>query len=162
MDVNLVPEPDGWDDPLTGLNGPDFWRRVLVAEVARTTKYDRALTVVVVELEGLQEVWDAWGEDLGRHAFHEAAQCLLRASRNSDYCTRVGATRFGIVLTETDEISAINFVERVREAMPRSMPAGAEAVRFRFGWASPKPREAPDSVVRRAERRLIAELTGRH
>ena len=161
MDVNLMPEPDGWEDPLTGLDGPDFWRRILVAEVARTTKYGRALTVVVVELEGLQDAWDDWGEDLGRHALHEAAQCLRRASRISDYCTRIGAARFGVVLTETDEISAINFVERVRDGVPESMPRGTEGVRFHFGWASPKPLEAPDSLVRRAERRMVAELTGR-
>ena len=161
MDVNLVPEPSGWEDPLTGLDGPDFWRRVLVAEVARATKYGRALTVVVVELDGLQDLWDAGGEDLGRHALHEAAQCLRRAARTSDYCTRIGAARFGVVLTETDEITAINFVERVREAIPRSIPSGSEGVRFHFGWASPKRLEAPDSLVRRAERRMVAELTGR-
>jgi len=160
MDVNLVPEPSGWEDPLTGLEGPEFWRRVLVAEAARTTKYGRSLTVVVVELEGLQDAWDEWGEGLGRHALHEAAQCLRRASRISDYCTRIAPGRFGVILTETDEIAAINFVERVRESVPRSMPRGAEAIRFRFGWASPKPGEAPDSLVRRAERRLVAELLG--
>jgi diguanylate cyclase (GGDEF)-like protein len=162
MDVNLVPEPEGWEDPITGLDGPEFWRRILVAEVARTTKYGRALAVVVVELAGLQDVGDVWGEDLGRRALHEAAQCLRRASRISDYCTRIGAARFGVVLTETDEIAAINFVERVREAVPRSMPRGTEDVRFSFGWASPKPLEAPDSLVRRAERRMVSELTGRH
>src|SRR5512146_2928636 len=90
VDVNRVPDPDGWDDPITGLEGPAFWRRVLVAEVARATKYDRPLSVVVVELEGLQELWDAWGEALGGHALHEAAQCLRRAARASDYCTRIG------------------------------------------------------------------------
>lgn len=158
MDVNRVPEPDGWDDPLTGLDGPDLWRRVLVAEVARADKYGTPLTVVVVELEGLQDVWDAWGEGFGGHVLRQTAQCLRRAARASDYCMRTGGARLGVILTETDEIAAINFVERVREDAPRSLPPGSERVRLSFGWASPKEGEAPDSLVRRAERRLVGEL----
>lgn len=158
MDINSVPEPAGYEDLITGLGGPDLWRRVLVAEVARATKYGRPLTVVVVEVEGLQELWDAWGEHLGRSALHAAAQCLRRASRASDYCTRIEAGRFGIVLTETGELSAVAYVERVRATVARSMPQGSGGIRLSFGWASPKPREAPDSLVRRAERRLIGEL----
>ena len=53
MDDLALPEPSGWEDPLTGLEGPDFWQRVLVAEVARSLRYDRNLTVVVAELEGV-------------------------------------------------------------------------------------------------------------
>lgn len=158
MDVNRIPDPEGWDDFITGLEGPDFWKRLLVSEVARSAKYQRALSVVIVELDGLQELCDQRGEAAGRHALREAAQCLRRATRTSDYCTRIGEGRFGVILTETDEIAAINFVERVREAAPRALPRRGEGLRFSFGWASPKVGEAPGSLVRRAERRLVAEL----
>jgi diguanylate cyclase (GGDEF)-like protein len=158
VEASGIPEPGGWDDALTGLEGPDFWRRVLVAEVARAARYKRDLAVIVSELEGVLQVVETWGPDVGRHAIREAGQCIRRTSRTSDYCTRIGLTRFGIVLTETDEIAAINFVERVREAGPRSMPRGVDGLRFSFGWASPQPGESPDAIVRRAERRLMAEL----
>ena len=158
MDEATIPEPAGWEDALTGLDGPDFWRRVLVSEIARAHRYHRSLTVVVTELEGVPEMAETWGYDVGRHAIREAAQCLRRASRTSDYCCRIAPTRFGVVLTETDEIAAINFVERVRESGPRSMPRGGENLRFSFGWASPKPGEAPERVVRRADSRLMSEL----
>ena len=62
------------------------------------------------------------------------------------------------MLTETDEIAAINFVERVRESAPRSLPHGSENLRFSFGWASPKQGESPDAVVKRADHRLAAEI----
>jgi len=158
VDVTGIPEPIGWEDSLTGLEGPDFWQRVLVAEIARSSRYKRNLTVVVAELEGVLDMADTWGLEVGRHSIREAAQCLRRMSRTSDYCTRIGLTRFGVILTETDEIAAINYVERVREAGPRSMPRGGENLRFSFGWASPKQGEAPESVVRRADTRLRAEL----
>ena len=85
---------------------------------------------------------------VARHALREAAQCIRRASRTSDYCMRIGMSRFGVVLTETDEIEAINFVERVRESGPRAMPKGTYGLQFNFGWASPKQGESADAVVR--------------
>lgn len=158
MDANGIPQPAGWEDALTGLGGPDLWRRVLIAEVARAAKYQSALTLVVVEVDGILELVEASGDDVGRHALHEAAQCLRREARASDYCTRIGITRFGVVLTETDEIAAINFVERVREAIPRVMPRSGDGLRFSFGWASPKVGEPANALEHRAERRLIGEL----
>ena len=135
VDAIPIPEPAGWDDPLTGLEGPDFWRRTLVAEVSRAARYRRSLAVVIVELDGIPAVAEAWGIEVARHALREAGQCIRRASRTSDYCTRIGMSRFGVVLTETDEIEAINFVERVRESGPRAMPKGTlrPAVQLRLG-----------------------------
>jgi diguanylate cyclase (GGDEF)-like protein len=155
-----IPDPVGWEDPLSGLNGPDFWRRLLVAEVSRSHRYKRALTVVVIELVGLDELASTWGVDVARHTLREVAQAVLRTSRGSDYCTRIGPARIGVVLTETDEIAAINFVERVREAAPKKLPRAAESLQLGFGWASPKPGEAADGVVRRAETRMLVELLG--
>ncbi len=158
MDDAVIYEPYGWDDELTGLDGPDLWQRVLVAEAARVAKYHRPFTVVVVELEGILELCEVWGDDLARHAMRVIAQCLSRETRASDYCTRIALTRFGVALTETDEIEAINFVERVRESVLGALPGGAEALRLSFGWASPNPGESAGSLVNRAERRLIGEL----
>jgi diguanylate cyclase (GGDEF)-like protein len=153
----LGPVAQGWSDAETGLEGPDFWRRLLVAEVARSARYSRPLTVVLLDLDGIQDFFLAWGPQVTRRTLRETAQVLRRMARTSDYCTRIGPTRFGILLTETGEIEAINFVERVREGCSRSLPPGAESVRLAFGWASPRAGEAPDDIVRRAEARIAAD-----
>jgi diguanylate cyclase (GGDEF)-like protein len=158
VDVRGIPEPVGWKDPLTGLEGPDAWQRTLVAEVARSARYRRSLTIVVVELEGVLELGEALGDHVARQAMREAAQALRRASRTSDLCFRIGLTRFGVVLAETDEISAINYVERVRETAATQMPLGGEGLRLSFGWAAPATGETADVLVRRAEHRLVQEL----
>jgi diguanylate cyclase (GGDEF)-like protein len=159
VDVNgILDEPEGWDDPLSGLEGPDFWQRVLVAETGRAIRYQRSLTVVICELEGVLEMIDSGDPESARRAVRAAAQSLRRACRPSDYCTRIGPTRFGIILTETDEIAAINFVERVRESGLQALPAGSEILRYAFGWASPRGGESPGRTVRRAYSRLKAEL----
>jgi hypothetical protein len=65
-----------------------------------------------------------------------------------------------VVLVETDEVLAVNFVERVREDLPRRMPRNVEGVRLGFGWASPRGNESADALVTRASTRLMVELLG--
>lgn len=152
-----IPDPVGWEDPVTGLLGPDFWHRLLVSEVARSVRYRRPLTIVLLDLEGMDTLRLAWGDALARQTIHETAQCVRQMARSSDQCTRIGLTRFGILLTETDEVAAINFVERVREAGPRTLSRAARQVRFRFGWASPARGETAEAVMERAESRMAAD-----
>jgi diguanylate cyclase (GGDEF)-like protein len=158
VNVCGIPEPAGWEDPLTGLEGPDLWQRILVTEVARARRYARALTVVVTEVEGILELGDTWGVEIARHALREAGQALRRLTRTSDYAMRIGVTRFGLILTETDEISAINLVERARDHIPGTLPRAGEGIRLSFGWASPNAGDSADLLVRRADARLIEDL----
>ena len=43
--------------------------------------------------------------------------------------------RFGIILPETDEIAAINYIERVRQACELWLESGAIALDLAAGWA---------------------------
>jgi hypothetical protein len=66
-----------------------------------------------------------------------------------------------VVLVETDEVLAVNFVERVREDLPRRLPKkNVEGLRLGFGWASPRGNESADALVTRASTRLMVELLG--
>lgn len=152
-----LPDPAGWTDTLTGLEGPEFWRKIVITEVARATRYKRPMTVVILDVDGMDAILRVWGTEVAHHTLRETAQCLRRMARTSDHLTRIGPARFGILLTETDEIAAINFVERIRSAGPKSVPRTADLVRFVFGWASPKGTDAPEAVVRRAEDRTALD-----
>jgi two-component system cell cycle response regulator len=154
---NGIPDPTGLYDPVTGLDGPVLWRHLLASELARSTRYRRPLTIVLVEAEGLTDLHLEWGEDAATATILEIALCIRGLARSSDHCARIGPTRFGILLTETDEIAAINFVERVRETGPGSLSRAADRVRFTFGWTSPHPGEAAEAVLRRAESRMAAD-----
>lgn len=158
MKTRGIPEPVGWNDALTGVEGPDAWQRALVAEVARSARYGRSLTIVVLEVEGVMELGEELGADTGRHVLREAAQALHRESRTSDLVFRIGVTRLGVVLAETDEVEAVNYVERVRESVLPRLPMLDGALRLSFGWASPVAGESADAVVRRADHRMITEL----
>jgi diguanylate cyclase (GGDEF)-like protein len=158
LDIRGIPEPVGWKDPLTGLEGPDAWQRTLVAEVSRSARYGRPLTIVVVEVEGVMELGEGLGADSGRHVLREAALALRRESRTSDLLFRVGLTRMGVVLTETDEAAAVHYIERVRESVLPRLPVLGETLRLSFGWTSPVSGDSADILVRRADHRMIEEL----
>lgn len=153
-----APEPFGWEDEVTRLEGPDFWGHILLVELSRAARYRRGLTVVLIEADGLGELNRAWGGEVVWQALREVGGALRRMTRSSDHCARVGGSRFGVVLTETDEVAAINFIERVRDSLPTALPKAATGLRVGFGWASPSPGESAENLIRRAERRLATDL----
>ena len=130
----LPAAPSGWTDPLTGTDGPRLWDRVISSEVARVSRYHRPATVVLVDVAGLDDFARAWGTDVAERLFIQLARTMSVESRSSDHIARIDRTRFAILLTETDEIAAINFVERVRAACEcRATRARSREDRHRMG-----------------------------
>ena len=158
IDSPSVPAPSGWSDPATGTDGPRLWDRLIISESARVRRYKRPATVVLVEVVGIEGLARLWGPRVAEHALAAAARILAKEIRTSDHIARVERLRFGLLLTETTEIAAINFVERARAACERELQVATEVVNVAFGWASPpKGGDLSDATGLAAER-LAAEL----
>ncbi len=125
----------GWFDDESSLLGPRSWSTILAAESARCRRYGRSSTVVIVEVRGLDDLSAVWGSDVGAHTAARVGSILRAASRTSDYVARVGSGRFAVLLTETDEIAAVNYVERVRDACDETLKIAHTGARAAFGWA---------------------------
>ena len=78
-----LPEPTGWTDSLTGLEGPEFWRKLVISEVARANRYKRPMTVVLLDVDGMDNILRVWGGEVAHHTLRETAQCLRRMARTS-------------------------------------------------------------------------------
>ena len=155
-----VPAPSGWSDPQTGTDGPRLWDRLIISESARVRRYKRPATVVLVEVVGIDALARLWGMRVAEHALAAAARILAKEIRTSDHIARLERLRFGILLTETTEIAAINFVERARAACERDLQVATEAVNVAFGWASPPKSGDLSDAMALASKRLAAELAG--
>jgi diguanylate cyclase (GGDEF)-like protein len=153
----LPTPPSGWSDTITGVDGPKFWDRMISTEGARSRRYDRPITVAFAEFVGLDRLSKQWGADVGERALILAARTLSKEIRSSDHIARLEEVRFGIILTETSEIAAINFIERARASCEREL-AAAEVVQIAFGWASPAPKADINEAVSQALARLAAEV----
>ena len=64
------------------------------------------------------------------------ADTLSRLARGADHVARLGPAGSAVLLPETDEVAAINYVERVRAACELWLESGAIALRLAIGWAS--------------------------
>lgn len=155
---NSVQAPSGWSDPQTGTDGPRFWDRLIISESARVNRYKRPATVVLVEVVGIDGLARLWGPRVAEHSLAAAARILAKEIRTSDHIARLERLRFGVLLTETTEIAAINFVERARAACERDLQVATKVVNVAFGWASPpKGGDLSDAMALAAER-LAAEI----
>ena len=158
-EASPVPAPPvGWSDPLTGADGPRYWDRVMSSEQARIRRSKRAATVVLVEFRGLDELVQRWGRDAAEGTFVKLARTLAREVRSSDYLARVERTQFAILLTETDEIAAINFVDRARSACEAELSMARESLRIGIGWSSPPVAGDLSAAMEVAAKRLVADL----
>ena len=157
-EAGLLPSiPTGWNDALTGTDGPRLWDRVISSEVARVNRYGRPATIVLIEFAGLDAHARKWGVDVSERLFTQLARTLAVELRASDHIARIGRTRFAILLTETDEIAAINIVERARAACEYQLGA-SELVRVAIGWASPSTTTDLRAAIQVAGERLTDEL----
>jgi diguanylate cyclase (GGDEF)-like protein len=157
----LIAPPTGWSDPLSGADGPRYWDRVVLSERARARRYKRSVTVCFVELVGLEALARLWGVDVAERALVNCARNLAREIRSSDHIARIESARLAVLLTETDEIAAINFVERARASCERAVGIEALAtIRLCFGWASPPAKGDLSDAIGLAVRRLDGERAG--
>ncbi len=158
-----VEAPDGpavssRTDPLTGMLLPREWNRILADEAARVSRYGRPATVVLVELDGLDRMASILGSDAADRVLPAVADTISRHARGADHVARLGTGRFGILLPETNEVEAVNFVERIRQVCELWLESGAIAMRLAIGWASPAGDASLGDAFNVAEERMYTEL----
>jgi len=160
-DVEEVMDEEGLlsilTDPVTGLDNRLAWDRAMQQENERKRRYGRPVSVVIAELYGLDALAERVGRDAADRLVPAIAEALRRYGRATDRVARVGHARFHVLLPETDEVRAINYVERVRQACDLWLESGAVSLSLSLGWASPGPDDDIETAMIMAEDRLLAE-----
>lgn len=145
-------------DPLTGLLLANEWNRIIGDEDARNRRYRHPATIVLFELDGLDRLVGVLGQDAGDRILPAVADTISRLARGADHVARLGPGRFGVLLPETGEVEAVNYVERVRTACELWLESGAIALRLAIGWASPSTETSLADALATAQDRMFAEL----
>ena len=144
-------------DPVTGFDLPAAWSRWLAEEEARVRRFHHPATIVVIELSGLDRLADRLGDEAAQRLIPPIALTMRKNARATDHLARLGPARFGAILVETDEVRAINYIERVRSACDVWLEAGAVMLRLSVGWAEMSPDRPAEIALVDAERRLYEE-----
>ena len=146
------------NDALTGLLLLGTWNRILADEDARVRRYRRPATVVMLDIDGLDRLIERLGPEAGERLIPAVAGTIRRNARSADQVARLGLGRFGVLMPETDEVQAINYVERVRRACDLWLEAGAVSLRLAIGWASTSGEDGLPDAQRIAGERMFAEV----
>ena len=111
-----------------------------------------------MELDGFDRLMASLGQLAADRVIVAVADTIRRNARKADRVARLAPSRFGVFLPETDEVAAINFVERVREASDLWLESGAISLRLAIGWASPVVDSSVVSAQAEAIERMFAEV----
>ncbi len=101
-------------DMLTGLYNRRFMDAELGLLQSRAGRYGHDYSVLVLDIDGLKTVNDAYGHDVGDLALRAFANVLREALRGSDVAIRTGGDEFVAILPETPCHDAHIVFDRIR------------------------------------------------
>jgi diguanylate cyclase (GGDEF)-like protein len=104
-------------DPLTGLRNRRFLDRTLAYELVRRRRYERPLTLMLLDLDHFKRVNDTRGHDVGDDVLRAVGDTLRQILRRADLAARYGGEEFAVVFPETPAEGAVVVAERVRRTV---------------------------------------------
>lgn len=101
-------------DPLTGMSTKRQYDAIYSAMVERARAEDTVLTVMVMDMDGLKQINDTHGHDMGGFAIAEVATIIRRLLGARGHLCRFGGDEFVGCLPGVDHDEAIALAEQVR------------------------------------------------
>ncbi|MFZ4537627.1 GGDEF domain-containing response regulator [Propionivibrio sp.] len=153
-------------DGLTGLLNHTASKAQLKAMVKNAVSAQRALTVVMIDIDHFKSVNDTYGHPVGDQVIRGLAWLLKGRLRSSDMIGRYGGEEFLIALPDVSPEQAIPVIERIREdfsSLPHVHPAGALFTTFSAGIASSQNFDTAQSLTEAADNAMLdAKRLGRN
>jgi diguanylate cyclase (GGDEF)-like protein len=101
-------------DSLTGLRNVRAFDEDLGRELRRFGRGHGPLTLVLLDLDGLKQVNDALGHQVGDDHLKALAACLLDTARGGDAVYRVGGDEFAVVLVGESAWGGLRLAQRLQ------------------------------------------------
>ena len=115
-------------DGLTDLYNHRFFHQLLETEVSRALRYNRVVSLLMIDIDNFKRFNDSHGHPAGDMALKRLATLLKDASRSCDFVARYGGEEFAIIAPEASADAARRMAERVRELVAESVFEGEEVM----------------------------------
>jgi diguanylate cyclase (GGDEF)-like protein len=155
-------------DPLTEVANRRHLANRLEEEFMRSRRYERPLSLGMLDIDHFKRLNDTFGHPAGDHALVHVAAVIKQTLRCHDFIARYGGEEFVLLLPETAADRAVPACERVRASVERTeiwLDDRRMQVTVSIGVASLPHQllETPNELIALADTALYdAKFTGRN
>ena len=161
-------QADAVTDVVTGIYNHRAFQKQLEDEITRSQRYNRPLSLLMVDLDHFKTLNDTYGHTIGDAILREVSELLKQGLRTNDFPARYGGEEFSIILPETSLEGAQIVAERLRNSILYhlfNLPGGHRAfLSISVGVANlPLDARDKDGLIEMADKALyFAKQNGRN
>jgi diguanylate cyclase (GGDEF)-like protein len=153
-------------DGLTQVHNKRYFMEFLDREMARCSRYDRPLALLLFDIDKFKAINDLHGHLAGDAILKKLAEMVSKHVRKEEAFARYGGEEFAIIMPETNGERARIFAEKIRR-MVESTPFHYEDrqinVTVSIGIAEMKQHREPMAFIKAADEKLyLAKGSGRN
>jgi diguanylate cyclase (GGDEF)-like protein len=157
-----VANAEAWDaltrqaatDPVTGLANHRAFYDHLRAEVRRSRRQGRSLSVVLFDLDHFKQINDRHGHQTGDKVLAEVGMRLGEQVQGRGLLARIGGEEFAWLMPETSDSAACAAAERARRAIASRPFDGVGSLTVSAGVCARGPGQMAEELMRLADRAL--------
>ncbi len=150
-------------DGLTGINNRRHFLQLCEKEVERAQRYDRPLTMMMMDVDHFKRVNDTYGHAAGDEVLKQLAATCVASLRGSDILGRLGGEEFAVAMPECGIEAAVPVAERLRQTLAKiEVPSEQGAISFTIsiGVIARVKGEDLTSALDRADQAMYAAKQG--
>lgn len=104
-------------DEVTGCVSQKFIKEFLKKEMMEAKRYDRDLSILILDIDFLKYINDNFGHVMGTHVIEQTANLIKEKARDADVVSRYGGDEFVVVCPETNTKGAEKLLGRIKKGV---------------------------------------------
>ncbi len=157
-------------DGLTRIHNRRYFERFLEDEAARSKRYNRAFSLLYLDVDHFKKINDHYGHPAGDEVLKFIALFLRADLRTIDVVARLGGDEFGIILPEIHPEGAMTVAQRLHRKIAEvhlpveAMVKDRKKITLSIGLATfPENASSAEELVKMADKSLYkAKTSGRN